>query len=378
MKYRRLGKRIDFDVSVLGFGCMRLPILDDDSTKIDEPKATEMLRHAVDAGVNYIDTAYPYHGGNSEKWLGRALTDGYAEKAKVATKLPTWEVKTTDDFDRLLNEQLQRLQTDRVDVYLLHNIHEVNWPVLRDLGVTDWLDRAVADGRIGHPGFSFHGEYPIFTEIIDAYAWHCCQVQYNYMNRKVQAGTAGVQYAAARGIGVIVMEPLLGGCLVDPPAEVQAIWDERPAVSPVDTALQWVWNQPEVATALSGMTTMDHVVENLASADRAEAGGMSEADLDRIDRVCQAYDNFHVIGCTRCGYCMPCPAGVQIPVNFQLYNDTILFGGTHKQLNQNLYNQMDNAATAAGCTGCRACEESCPQSIVISEELVKVREAFSK
>jgi len=216
MQYRRFG-HLDFEVSALGFGCMRLPTTGKPG-KIDEPAAVEMIRWAVDHGVNYIDTAYPYHGGNSERLLGAALEDGYRDKVALATKMPIWMVEKADDFDRFFDEQCERLRTERIDFYLLHNLQAPTWPKIRDLGAIAWLEKARADGRIGPVGFSFHDRADVLKEILDYYSgWSLCQIQYNFVNEDVQAGTRGLEYAAGKGLAVVIMEPLFGGTLAAPP-----------------------------------------------------------------------------------------------------------------------------------------------------------------
>ena len=243
MRYRTFGK-LDWRPSALGFGAMRLPTIDGDLARIDEPEATRMIRHAIDRGVNYVDTAWPYHRSTSEPFLGHALRDGYRQRVKLATKLPCWLVKEAADFDRFLDQQLERLATNRIDFYLLHALDGERWPMMRDLGVLDWAERATADGRIGHLGFSFHDKYEAFQGIVDAYdGWTFCQIQYNYMDEEEQAGTHGLNYAADKGLAVVVMEPLRGGMLAgDVPEPVEAIWDAAPLRrSPADWALQWLW-----------------------------------------------------------------------------------------------------------------------------------------
>jgi predicted aldo/keto reductase-like oxidoreductase len=379
MRYRPFG-RLDFQASALGFGCMRLPTVGGDSKHIDEPLAIDMLRYAIDHGVNYVDTAYPYHGGQSERFVAQALAGGYREKVRVATKLPTWAVKSADDFGRLLGEQLERLQADRIDFYLLHNLQATLWPRVRDLGVLDWLDRMRAEGRVGEVGFSFHDSYELLTEIVEAYSgWTVCQLQYNYVNEQVQAGTKGVKYAAERGLAVVVMEPLLGGCLASPPEAIQAVWDAAPQQrSPAEWALQWVWDQPDVAVVLSGMTTMAQVVENVASAERSGVGSLSADELARVAEVRQCYESLHAVPCTRCGYCMPCPTGVDIPRNLQLYNDALVFGGNQAGLNRNLYAGLPEGARASACTACRECEAKCPQQIAVSEWMPRVHKQLRR
>ena len=377
MQYRQFGSVQDFKVSALGFGCMRLPTTGGDGNAIDEPLATQMLRGAIDAGVNYVDTAYGYHGGNSERWLGRALGDGYREKVKVATKLPTWEIKKRGDMDRVLNEQLERLKVERIDAYLLHNLHSEIWPRMCDLGVLEWLDGKAAEGRICMPGFSFHDNYDVFTNIIDAYDWQMCQVQYNCVNEDVQAGTKGVEYAAGKGLAVVVMEPLFGGALAAMPESSAGRQDASGDVCPVEAALQWLWCKPEVATVLSGMSALQHVRDNLEYAGRSGIGEFPEGVARRVAAMREVLRGQDVVPCTRCGYCLPCPQGVDIPRNFQLLNDARTLGGNVKGLNTNLYNQMPGTARAAACVQCRECEERCPQKIAISEELEKVKELFA-
>ena len=285
MRYRTFGK-LDWRPSALGFGAMRLPTIDGDPARIDEPEATRMIRHAIDRGVNYVDTAWPYHRSTSEPFLGRALRDGYRQRVKLATKLPCWLVKEAADFDRFLAEQLRRLQTEQVDFYLLHALDAERWAAMRDLGVLDWAEQAMADGRIGHLGFSFHDKYEAFQGIVDAYdGWTFCQIQYNYMDEQEQAGVRGLNYAVDKGLAVVVMEPLRGGMLAgDVPDPVQAIWDAAPVQrSAADWALQWLWNQPAVSLVLSGMSTMAQVEQNLASAEQS-AVGVSERGRPGADR----------------------------------------------------------------------------------------------
>ncbi|MDA8441621.1 MAG: aldo/keto reductase, partial [Peptococcaceae bacterium] len=228
MQYRKFGQ-LDFQVSALGFGCMRLPFLDGDQGKIAEAEAIAMIRHAIDQGVNYVDTAYFYHKGQSEVLVGKALQDGYREKVKLATKFPAMLAQTYADFDRYLNEQLQRLATDHIDFYLMHGLSRRTWDKLKELNFERFLEQAKADGRIRNVGFSFHDEYPVFTEIVDAYPWTFCQIQYNYMDTEIQAGTAGLKYAAAKGLAIIVMEPIKGGKLAkNPPPQVQELWATSP------------------------------------------------------------------------------------------------------------------------------------------------------
>ncbi len=378
MQYRTFGK-LDWRPSALGFGAMRLPVIDGEPGQIDEPEATRMLRAAIDGGVNYVDTAYPYHRGASEALVGRALKDGYRERVKLATKLPCWLVGQPADFDRLLNEQLARLDTPTIDFYLLHALDAARWRAMRDLGVLDWAERAQADGRIGHLGFSFHDTYEVFQEIVDAYdGWTFCQIQYNYLDEENQAGTRGLKYAASKGLGVIVMEPLRGGLLAGNagqhqgqgvPGPIRAIWDAAPIRrSPAEWALQWVWNQSEVSLILSGMSTLAQVQENLASAARSGSGLLTDGELALVAQARDQYHQLAPIPCTDCKYCQPCPNGVNIPRVFDVYNQAMMFDAPeHARF---VYaNWVPEAERGDKCIACGECETKCPQHIAIIEWL---------
>jgi predicted aldo/keto reductase-like oxidoreductase len=380
MQYRTFGK-LDWKASALGFGAMRLPTIDNDPAQIDEAEATRMVRYAIDHGVNYVDTAYPYHREKSEPFLGRALQDGYRERIKLATKMPCWKIEATSDFDRYLEEQLERLQTDHIDFYLLHSLGEKHWPQVRDRGVLGWAEKALADGRIGHLGFSFHDTYDLFREIIDASdLWTFCQIQYNYMDVEYQAGTKGLKYAANKGLAVVVMEPLRGGRLTKSvPPVVQEIWDSWPGQegipprTPAEWALQWVWNQPEVSVVLSGMSTMEHVVQNVESASRSGPGTLTADELILYDRARQAYEALSPIPCTDCKYCLPCPNGVNIPRVFEVYNDLMMYGDEDRA--RMVYNSFLKAEERADmCIECGDCLEQCPQDIEIPDWLAKIHE----
>ncbi|MEM2050774.1 MAG: aldo/keto reductase [Thermoproteota archaeon] len=370
MKYRRFGK-LDWQVSALGFGCMRLPVIGNDHSKVDEPEAIRMIRYAIDHGVNYVDTAYPYHGGNGEIVVGKALRDGYRERVRLATKMPIWNINSREDMDRIFDEQLKKLQTEYVDFYLLHALNKNSWLKVKNLNVFDWAERVVSEDRIKHLGFSFHDDFEVFKEIIDAYdKWALCQIQYNYENEEVQAGTRGLKYAAGKGLAVVIMEPLLGGALANPPPAVKQIWDEA-GKDPVEMALQWLWNKPEVSVVLSGMSTMDQVKRNIEFASRSGVGILSDEDLKLIARVHMKYRELRPIPCTRCGYCMPCPNGVDIPENFEVYNHGVAYNAIWSA--RWVYNNNIPAERrASACVGCRTCEEKCPQKIKISEWMQKV------
>ncbi len=374
MQYRAFGKT-GFEASALGFGAMRLPSVEKDGKKVvDEAASIALIRRSIDAGVNYVDTAYPYHDGLSEVVVGKALEDGYREKVKLATKMPCWLIESYGDFDRYLGEQLSRLQVERVDYYLLHALWRDRWDRMRELKALEWAGKAMADGRIGALGFSFHGDIALFREVLDAFDWPLCQIQYNFMNEDIQAGTEGLRLAASRGIAVVVMEPLLGGLLANPPPKIKALW-EAAGWNPVDAALQWLWDKAEVSTVLSGMSSMSQLEGNLASAEASRVGRLGPADAALYARVKDAYASAQPIPCTKCAYCMPCPSGVDIPRNFELYNQGKAF--EDMGLSRSLYNwHFPQAAWAKNCTACKACEEKCPQRIPISEWMPKVHEAL--
>ncbi|MHB1295713.1 MAG: aldo/keto reductase [Anaerolineae bacterium] len=376
MQYRKFGK-LDWQVSALGFGCMRLPTTGEDK-HIDEPEAIRMIRHAIDQGVNYVDTAYPYHGGQSEVVVGKALQDGYRERVRLATKLPSWLVNTAEDFDRFLNEQLGKLQTDHIDFYMLHSLDQASWHKLRDLGVLAWAEKAKAEGRIRHVGFSFHDGYEVFQEIVDAYdRWDFAQIQYNYMNEEEQAGAKGLEYAASKGLALVIMEPLLGGKLANVPEPVKAILDETGRDrTPADWALQWLWNKPEVSVVLSGMSAMDQVEGNLLSAATSGVGTLAAEDLAVFERVKAKYDELCPIPCTKCGYCMPCPNGVNIPNNLEIYNGGSMYGDVEGA--RQGYKWLPEEQRAEACIQCRQCEDLCPQSILISEWMPRVHQVLGE
>ena len=372
MQFRKFGK-INWKVSALGFGAMRLPIINNDSAKVETRQATEMIRYAIDHGVNYIDTAYPYHGGQSEIFVGRVLQDGYRDKVKLATKLPCWLVKTYEDFEKYFCEQLEKLQTNHIDFYLLHGLNRTRWTEMRDLGVFQWAEKVIKDGRIKHLGFSFHDDFDAFKSIVDGYdQWAFCQIQYNYMDIKNQAGTRGLRYAASQGLAVVIMEPILGGRLVNPPQPIKDIWESAEVKrTPAHWALQWLWDQPEVSVVLSGMSTIQQVIENIGSAEVSTICGLKQEEFDLIEQVRDKYNTLSPIPCTKCDYCMPCPNGVNIPRNFEIYNQGIMYdkvGDAIRAYN----NWFGESERAHNCIECLECEEKCPQNIPITEWLPKV------
>lgn len=380
MLYRALGKKGP-RVPVLGFGCMRLPVVDGRHDQIDYAAASAMVDRALELGIDYFDTAYPYHGtshtepGNSELFVGRALAGVSRADIRIATKLPSWLVESRADMDRLLDSQLVRLGTDYIDCYLLHGLNGDYWPNLDRLGVLGFLDDALADGRIKHAGFSFHGTAEIFAPIVDAYDWTFCQIQYNYMDTEYQAGTAGLRYAASRGLGVIVMEPLRGGRLATRvPSTVQAVWDAAPARrTPAAWALRYVWDDPDVSMLLSGMGAMEQLSENAETALEALPQTLSAGELAAIVEARDSYRARVLADCTECRYCMPCESGVDIPAVIALLNDAVLYDDVDGS--RVVYGiRMRTGGKASLCTECGACEEVCPQGLPIIDLMTQAVE----
>ena len=375
MQYRVIPKTGD-KISAIGYGCMRFPTR---LGSIDEKKAEEQIRYAISEGVNYFDTAYPYHSGNSERFLGKVFSDKeLRSKVKIATKLPPWSIKTKEDFTRILNDQLQKLNIDYIDYYLVHGImSQAVWNRLKNLGVIEFLEKAKKHGKIKNIGFSFHSDLQTFKNIVDDYDWSMCQIQYNYLDENNQAGTAGLKYAAERDIAVFIMEPLRGGNLAGKvPKQVQKEWNNSPVKrSAAEWALRWIWNHPEVTCILSGMNNDEHIKENIEAAKTAAPLSMTKDELKRVDRVRDLYRSLTKVPCTACSYCMPCPAGVNIPLCFEKYNDKYLFGsiGARVMYQVQLGDIMgDKVSKASLCIDCGKCEKHCPQHIEIRKELKKV------
>jgi len=374
MLYRAMPKAPKQPLSILGFGCMRLPALPDG--KVDRPAAVNMVRHAIDNGVNYLDTAYGYHGGESESVVGDILQDSYKGKAFVATKLPYWSVNEPADMDRIFDEQLARLRTDQVDFYLLHSMNRDGWDKLRKMGALEWLERQQKRGRIGRIGFSFHADTAMFKEIVDGFDWHFCQITHNYMDPSAQAGAEGLRYAAEKGLGVIVMGPLRGGTLSAAKGEdLEALWKDS-GDTPTGWALRWLWNNPDVTMALSGMSTFGQAAENLVAADKGVANAFTPVDAARIHAARDIYTKRKLVPCTGCGYCVPCPSGVNIPHGFGIRNEDLMFIGDHEGKKAWYLNSTKEKGRASACTDCGVCEPKCPQQIPIREHLKEVVAAY--
>lgn len=380
MQYRSF-PNLKWKPSALGFGAMRLPVINGDQSKVDVPETTRIIRYAIDQGVNYLDTAYFYHGGFAEQAVGQALKDGYRNKIKLATKFPARYVKSGADFDKQFQDQLERLQTDKIDFYLLHGLSKRGWETLRDMGVLPWMEKMVAKGHLEHLGFSFHDDYPVFKEIVDGYDnWTFCQVQFNYMDVDYQAGRRGVEYAAKKGLGVLVMEPLRGGQLAGRfPEPVARVWESDPQKrSPVEWALRWIWSYPEISLILSGMSAMEQVMENVNIAGRYGNSRLNREELELVDRVRQAYKGLSPVPCTGCRYCLPCPGGVEIPAIFRIYNELMMYNDV--RVAKMRYNGgpwgLKKEQGAQNCVECGHCSEACPQKIAVPGFLKKAHEAL--
>lgn len=373
MKYRQFGNT-GLEISALGFGAMRLPVeKTDKGDVINEDEAIKMIRFAIDQGVNYVDTAYPYHGGQSEILVGKALKDGYRDKTYLATKSPVWAIHKPEDFDRILDEQLKKLDVDYIDFYLLHALDIDRWnnTILKH-DLLSRMEKAKQDGKIRYIGFSFHDEYESFETILNGYDhWDFCQIQLNYINVDYQAGLKGLYSAAEKGLGVIIMEPLLGGKLANPPKGVLDILPTEK--TPVEWSLDYLWNMEQVGFLLSGMSDMTQTTDNLTYADRSNIGMLTNTDLKMLEKAKVVFDTMALVPCTKCAYCMPCPFGLDIPKTFEAYNTT---ASVSLEKAKEIYKEI--ATKAEACRKCKACEKECPQHINISELMPTIHEVFQR
>lgn len=369
MKYREFGK-LGIKGSAFGLGCMRFNGPASGDSIIDENKAISLIRRAIDGGVTYIDTAYVYLDRTSETVLGKALRDGYRDKVTIATKMPLDLVNSREDMEKLLDEELKKLQTDHIDFYLMHGIAKDKWEKAKRIGACEFFDDMKKEGKIRYKCFSFHGPYEEYEYILNDWDWDMVQIQYNFMDEDNQAGTKGLELAGKKGIPVVIMEGLLGGRLSKAPENVQALYDAFPVKrSAVEWAFRWLCNHPEVATVLSGCNEEEQIDENLRIFDTVEAGIMSEDELKLMRDVQQAYLDRTKIGCTGCRYCMPCPGGVAIPAVFSAWNEQSLYAADPKTnwgFNEFVIKQN---ATPEKCLKCGKCEKACPQHLNIMENL---------
>lgn len=374
MQYRIFDKT-GTPVSLLGMGTMRLPITADG--KIDQETAISMIRRSIDMGVNYVDTAYMYHDGESEKIVGKALKDGYREKVLLADKMPVWMAKDEQAMAALFQEQFDRLEVDVIDMYLVHNITAPVWKRAQKFNLLSFLEEKRAEGKIKHIGFSFHDDLALFKEVINAYPWDFCQIQLNYMDKDFQAGEEGLRYAAERGIPVIIMEPLKGGKLTDAlPRSVERLWSQAEIQrTPAEWALRWVADHPEVMTILSGVSTPQQLEENLRILSDVKPGSLTQKERTIIDQVSAEYNKLIQYSCTACKYCMPCPKKIDIPTAIQFYNEWFLYEGNPK-LRKDYPVWLTEGRQPGDCISCKACEEHCPQHLPISEIMKKTAEIF--
>jgi predicted aldo/keto reductase-like oxidoreductase len=380
---------LDWKVSALGFGCMRLPPRKVNRLRAETDKSIELIRYGIDLGINYIDTAWPYHLGDSEKILGKALKDGYRDRVHLVTKLPIFMVTNANQFDSYLKTQMARLQVDHLDAFLFHAVNQGNFKKIKKLGLIKKMENAKKEGLIQSIGFSFHDTLPVYKEIIDYYPWDITQIQYNYMDTGVQATTEGLSYAASKGIAVVVMEPLKGGTLVNPPQEAMNIINSaNKKRTPADWALQFLWNKPEISVVLSGMNSKKMIQENCASADNSGINSLTTQELEVIEELTREFGKNIPVPCTACGYCMPCPQGVNIPQNFACLNNVTLEKSLFRRVTaRRTYRKLQNKKTkvnltipngnATLCIQCGTCIEKCPQKIQIPEELEKVKQEFA-
>jgi uncharacterized protein len=383
MQYRTMPKS-DEKLSVLGYGCMRLPSKGRGGSSlispIDTEEAVKQIKYAIDNGVNYLDTAYPYHRGLSESFLGdHILKDGYREKVYIATKLPCFMISKKEKIEEIFNKQIKKLKVDYIDYYLLHSLDGASWDKMRSLDIIAFMDKIKAEGKIRHMGFSFHGKHEDFIRIVDGYDWDFAQVQYNIIDENFQAGIRGIEYAHKKGLGIITMETLRGGALVgNMPKEIQAIYDEASVKkSAVEWAFRWVYNNPAVTLVLSGMNDIDHIKENIEVADDAMPNGLSDEEISIVDRARDKYLELMQVGCTGCGYCMPCPAGIDIPGAFKHLNNYHMFGKAQPLIYHMAYAGImtDDGKShfTSTCIDCGQCEEACPQHIEVRKEFKKVQ-----
>ena len=369
MLYRQLNNT-GIDLSILGFGCMRLPTIDHKPEKINYPEATRMLHYAIDNGVNYVDTAYFYHAavfgqrGESEPFVGEALSGGWRKKVHLATKMPLLKLRQKEQMNTFLEEQLQRLKTDYLDFYLLHGLNGETWERMKNLGVREFMDKKKAEGKFRFPSFSFHGKAEDFIKICDEYDWTFAQIQYNYMDIDFQAGYKGLKYAADKGIGVVVMEPLKGGKLAQKiPQEMISVFNESKIKrSPAEWALRFVMNEAGVSSVLSGMNIMEQVVENIKIASEGNPDSLNNEELLMFNKLRNAMGIRARADCTACRYCMPCASGVDIPDVLSALNNAAVWNDPNPWLT----GYVSINGKAGKCTECKECEEICPQELPVS------------
>ena len=372
MKYRTFPKTGE-KVSLMGLGTMRLPVYDKEETRPILEEGVKMIRRAIDLGVNYIDTAYMYHGGKSEEIVGAALKDGYREKVFLADKMPVWMARQAGGIEALFQQQFDRLQVDYIDMYLVHALDKGVWKLAQKLEAIPFLEAKKAEGKIKHLGFSFHDDLELFKEIIDAYPWDFCQIQLNYMDSHFQAGLEGLEYAASKGIPVVIMEPLKGGKLVNVPEDIAKLFDSLDKkYTEAGWALRWLADRPEIMTILSGASSMEQMEENIATLSDADANALTAEEKKVIEEVKAAYKRRIKADCTGCRYCQPCPMSIDIPEALRLYNDWHLY---HNE--NTLHRDMAlflPKGKPVDCVGCHECDFKCPQKLPIANIMQEMKE----
>jgi len=373
MQYRVFGKT-GLNVSALGVGTKKLPtaIGSDGRIAVDEEKSIEILRKAIDSGVNYIDSAYSYYDGDAERVVGKALLDGYRQRVYIATKCPLWLIRCPEDFDRFLDEQLERLQTDCIDFYMFHSMNSLNWnDVILSYQLLDKMDEAKRAGKIKYVGFTFHDNYDMFETALRIYNWDFCQIQMNYLNYDKEATYEGMKLAAEKEIAVVVMEVLCGGKLANPPVNVaNTLWDMKSAV---EWAYDFVWDKREVSVALSGVDVLSHLEEHIMNAKRSYTGMLYPKEEEMLAKAKQIYDTVPLVNCNKCSYCMPCPLGINIPRVLESYNQLAIKG---KEEALKMYST--NKIKADQCKICKACEKLCPNKVKISDMMIQIDKIFSE
>ncbi|MGE4277433.1 MAG: aldo/keto reductase [Lawsonibacter sp.] len=354
--------------SLLGYGCMRFP-LDRETHRLDDEKAQALIDQAMAAGVTYYDTAWPYHEGDSEPFLGQALSQYPRDRFYLATKLPCWEVDSRARAEEFFQAQLERLRTDYVDFYLLHSLSRKTWDNMVELGIPELLEEYQREGKLRYLGFSFHDSYEVFEDILTYRAWDFCQIQLNYMDTNHQAGLRGLELANRKGIPVVVMEPVKGGSLAQLPDEVTApLRSLDPKASTASWAMRWVASQPGVKVVLSGMSTAEQLADNLDTFGPFRP--LNEEERAAVEETARLLRRRLKNGCTGCRYCMPCTVGVDIPGSFQLWNNMAMY--ENRQLTKRAWNMLDQGARPDRCVACGRCEELCPQHIAIREHLARI------
>lgn len=362
-----------FKASLLGMGCMRLPL--DEKGEVDVEKSIATIRKGIDEGITYVDTAYVYHDGFSERVLGMALKDGYREKVLIADKMPLWVAESKEHMDRIFQKQLDRLGVDCIDIYLIHNVNSEEYSLIEEYDVINWMKQKKAEGKIKYLGFSFHDDLALFEKTLDLCDWDMCQIQYNYIDENYQAGIKGLTIAGERGIPVVIMEPLKGGRLAGKmPPQIEPMWnnmsEER---SIVDWAFRWVADHPQVMTILSGMSSMDQMIDNIKIFNDIEPCTLKKSDRENLKQIADKFNSLFEYGCTACRYCMPCPQNIDIPATIGLYNHLSVYDNADTIFVEYSWMAPD---TAEKCVTCRKCESHCPQSLPISDIMKKCVEKF--